>query len=316
MNPKQEGQFTIGKIPLRNDYEGRVEATLLSKKSDRPTAKAILYIHGFVDYFFQYELADWANNLGFNFYAIDLRKYGRSILPHQKPNNFKDYTEYFEELDLAVEQIRNKDGNNQLVLMGHSTGGLISSLYAHHNKNEGTIDALILNSPFFDFNMPSLQKKLGLPIIAAVGRIWPDLPSPAGLKEGYATSIHTDFKGEWEFNVEHKPIAGFPINLGWVNAIYQAQHELQKGLDIEIPILVMYAEKSVSPGNYRLEMRTADAVLEVSDIARFSQVLGKNTEVAVIRDGIHDLVLSKKPVREKVYNCMQAFIERVKMPTK
>lgn len=313
MNLEQENQFSIRKIPLRNDYEGRVEATLLSKKTDSLSKKAMLYVHGFVDYYFQYELAEWANGLGFNFYAIDLRKYGRSILPHQKPNNFKAYTEYFEELDLAVDQIRNIDGNQQLVLMGHSTGGLIGSLYVQHRKSEKSIDALVLNSPFFDFNMPSLQKRFGLPLITALGKLWPNLPSPAGLKMGYATSIHKDYMGEWEFSVEFKPIAGFPLNLGWINGIHEAQHELQQGLDIDVPILVMHADRSVTPGKYSQEMHSADAVLDVQDIARYAAVLGKKTEVVVIKNGIHDLVLSKKLVREEVYKSIAAFLEKNKL---
>lgn len=313
MNLEQESRFSIHKIPLKDDYEGRVEATLLLRKSETPSDKAILYVHGFVDYFFQYELADWANGLGFNFYALDLRKYGRSILPHQKPNNFKNYQEYFEELDLAIDQIRRTDGNTQLVLMGHSTGGLISSLYAHHKKDDKTIDALILNSPFLDFNMPVLKKRIGLPLITALGRIWPNLPSPSGLKKGYATSIHKEHQGEWDFSLEYKPIAGFPINLGWINAIYTAQQKLQKGLDIEIPILIMHAEKSVTPGNYSPDMHTADAVLDINDIARFSKVVGKKTEVVVVQNGIHDLVLSREPIRLKVYNYMRAFINKVNL---
>ena len=66
-----------------DDYEGKVVATLIRKKAAQPTKKAVLYIHGFIDYFFQTEMAERFNQHGFDFYALDLRKYGRSILPHQ-----------------------------------------------------------------------------------------------------------------------------------------------------------------------------------------------------------------------------------------
>ena len=309
MNSEKEKQFTITKLRCEDDKEGRVEATLLEKKTKKNSDKAMLYIHGFVDYFFQYELANWANKQGYNFYAIDLRRYGRSILPHQKPNSFKNYNEYFEGLDLTVKYIRYKQGNDKLLLMGHSTGGLISALYAHHRRSEKTIDALILNSPFFDFNMPSLLKKIALPLIAGMGRLFPTLPSPAGLKRGYAESLHKDYSGEWDFDTNYKPIAGFPVNLGWINAIYTAQQELQKGLDIQTPVLVMHASKSVAPGKYREDMHTADAVLDVKDISRYAKVIGKNVKVVVIEDGIHDLVLSKSDVRNYVYKTMQNFLQ-------
>ncbi|EMH0102058.1 alpha/beta hydrolase, partial [Acinetobacter baumannii] len=66
-----------------DDYEGKVVATLVRKKATQPTQKAVLYIHGFLDYFFQTEMAEQFNAHGYDFYALDLRKYGRSKLPHQ-----------------------------------------------------------------------------------------------------------------------------------------------------------------------------------------------------------------------------------------
>ncbi|MEM9995362.1 MAG: alpha/beta hydrolase, partial [Acinetobacter pittii] len=41
-----------------SDYEGKVVATLVRKKTIQPSQKAVLYIHGFLDYFFQTEMAE------------------------------------------------------------------------------------------------------------------------------------------------------------------------------------------------------------------------------------------------------------------
>lgn len=302
--------FNIQKIKLNDDYEGKVEATLISRKSKTTSKKSILYIHGFVDYFYQNTLADWANNLNINFYALDLRKYGRSLLPHQKPNMARSMTEYFEEIDMAIDIIRNKDKNNYLILMGHSTGGLISSLYANKHQNDNTINALILNSPFFDMNKPAWFKKIALPITAAIGKNFPNIPSPEGLKEGYAKSLHINHKGEWDFNLNFKPILGYKINLGWVAAIHYAQQELQNGLNISCPTLVMYSSKSVTPGNYNQQMHTADSVLNVADISKYADVIGDNITKIEINDGMHDLILSKKDVREQVFKEMTKFVEK------
>jgi len=305
MNWDETHNFTITKLSAKDDYEGKVEATLISRKANEDSKKAMFFVHGFVDYFFHNQFADWANAQGFNFYAIDLRKYGRSLLPHQKPNNFKHYTEYFEDFDAAVGQMK-KEGNETLVFYGHSTGGLLTALYAHHKPEN--VDLLILNSPFFDFNNPPALK-LFIPVVAAVGRMFPHLPSPEGLKEGYATSLHKDFKGEWDFSLDWKPIKGFDINLGWVNAIYTAQKELQNGLMIKCPVLVMYSAKSVAPGDYNKSMHTADAVLNVEHIVKYAKVIGDNVKEVVIKDGIHDLVLSRKDVRDEVYKVMTEFVK-------
>ena len=66
----------------------------------------MLYVHGFVDYFFQTHLAEFFTARGYDFYALDLRKYGRSLLDHQTPNFCRDMSEYFPEIDAAVRIIR------------------------------------------------------------------------------------------------------------------------------------------------------------------------------------------------------------------
>lgn len=303
--------FDVTKFELKDDYEGRVEATLLSRKSKRTSSNAILYIHGFIDYFFQLELADWANRQGFNFYAIDLRKCGRSLLPHQKPNYFRDYREYYEEIDAALDVIRNRDKNTFLALMGHSTGGLISALYAHDKADQKVIDALILNSPFFELNASAVVNTIISPLMALIGKIFPNVISPVKLADGYAMSIHKDYYGEWDFDTKLKPIKGFPIYFGWLNGIYSAQRKLQKGLQIDCPVLVLHASKSVKPGKYNDDMLMADAVLNVEHMKKYAPVLGEKVKVVEIENGRHDLILSDEGPRKKTYNQMRYFLEKI-----
>ena len=96
---------------------------------------------------FQTHLADHLTDLGFDFYAIDLRRYGRSLRRGHLHGFITDLDDYGAELAAATEVIA--EGHDQLVLMGHSTGGLITSLWA--GKNPGRIDGLILNAPWLDF---------------------------------------------------------------------------------------------------------------------------------------------------------------------
>ena len=75
--------FQMLTIEQPDDYEGKVTCTLVRKLADQKSNKAVLYIHGYSDYFFQEEYAEQFTKRGINFYALDLRKYGRSYLPHQ-----------------------------------------------------------------------------------------------------------------------------------------------------------------------------------------------------------------------------------------
>ena len=62
-------------ICMPDDYEGKTVSTLVRKAEPQTGRRAILYIHGYNDYFFQAQLGDSVAAHGYNFYALDLRKY-------------------------------------------------------------------------------------------------------------------------------------------------------------------------------------------------------------------------------------------------
>ena len=86
-------------VELPDDAEGAVVATLVRRRAAATTNRAVLYIHGFSDYFHQIELAEFHAARGEDFYAIDLRKNGRSLLPHQTPTRMADVSDYYPEID-------------------------------------------------------------------------------------------------------------------------------------------------------------------------------------------------------------------------
>ena len=78
------------------DGEGTVEAVLV-RREPRPGEDArgvVLYVHGFTDYFFQVELADFLAARGLPFYALDLRKCGRARRPGQTAHYVSDLALY------------------------------------------------------------------------------------------------------------------------------------------------------------------------------------------------------------------------------
>src|SRR4026209_2579233 len=78
--------FEALELRFPNDYDGGVVATLVRLPAGEAPRGAVLYVHGFGDYFFQRHMAERFAAEGYAFYAIDLRKYGRSLKPHQHPN--------------------------------------------------------------------------------------------------------------------------------------------------------------------------------------------------------------------------------------
>jgi alpha-beta hydrolase superfamily lysophospholipase len=288
-------------LDLGNDDEGPVVATLVSRPAERPTGRAVLYVHGYADYFFQAHLADYYVARGFHFYALDLRKYGRSLLPHQTPNFVRDLTEYFPELDQAAKIIRSEDGHERLLVNGHSAGGLIASLWAHQVRGEGLVDAIFLNSPFFEFNANWLTRQTVGPLFGAISRFRPHALLPRGLSPVYGHSIHADHHGEWRFDETWKPLAGVPVRAAWLTAIRTGHARLRAGLDIQVPVLVACSTRNYRRPTWTEEAMSADAVLDVEHIAAYACRLGRHVTLVRIDGAMHDLVLSAPQVRERVF---------------
>jgi alpha-beta hydrolase superfamily lysophospholipase len=101
-----------------DDYDGRVVATLVRLPVPESPRGAVLYVHGFIDYFFQHHVAERFAAEGYAFYALDLRKHGRSLLPQQHPCFCKDLSEYYADITHALAEI-----DTDVLLAGHSTGG-------------------------------------------------------------------------------------------------------------------------------------------------------------------------------------------------
>ncbi len=295
------------RINLPADAEGDVVATLVSVRAGTPTKRAVLYLHGFIDYFFQTHLAEFFTERGYDFYALDLRRYGRSLLTHQTANYTDDIAEYFTEIDEAVRIIREEDGHDTLLLNGHSTGGLIAALWADRVRGKGLVQGVFLNSPFFEFNEPWLSRKLLAPILASIGKRNPRRRLPQQLTATYGQSIHHTQHGEWDYSLDWKPLKGFGIYAGWLRAISLAHRKVQRGLNIDVPVLVACSSKSYR-GKYADAAHEADSVLNVDHIVRYAAGLGRDVAVVRVPGGLHDLTLSRKAAREHLFASLDGWL--------
>lgn len=302
--------FDYEVLKLHNDYEGEVIATLIKSSSNTLGHHSVLYIHGFFDYFFHPHLADFFHQHGLNFYALDLRKCGRSLLPHQHSNYCKNLSEYFEEIDEAIRIIVNSN-NSKLILLGHSLGGLICSAYLNYGRKRNCISALILNSPFFDFNEPFLIKGVVPSLSKIISVVFPFAKIRDYSLPVYARSLHKDHYGEWDFNPAWKPLdEGYPVYFSWLNAVSRGFTYIKKHSEILVPVLVLHASESVKSKVWNKKLLEADGVLNVRDIIRISMRLGKDVTITGISHGMHDVFLSGEAVRINAFNQMTEWLDK------
>ncbi|PVU82780.1 alpha/beta hydrolase [Cellulomonas sp. WB94] len=299
--------WTARTLPLRPDAQGEPVATLVHLEPTGPAPRrAVLYVHGFVDYFFQEHVGDAFAARGYDFFALDLRDYGRSIRPGREPNFVTDLAAYREEIDAAVRLLR--ADHDQLVVLGHSMGGLVTSLWADARRGAGVVDALVLNSPWLDLRGSWVER---VPVTWLVDMLGPLVPrlKVGALGQHYGAALHSGTGGEWDYDLAWKPLLGFPVRAGWLRTIRRGHARVARGLAIDCPVLVLSSEASGPDDRWHDELVTTDSVLDVEHIAARAPLLGPDVTYVQVTGGAHDLALSPAPARDRYLDEVLGWLE-------
>ena len=289
--------------------------------------RAVLYLHGRNDYFFQTHLADAFLQAGYEFYALDLRTCGRAGIGHPSPHDVRDLRIHDEEISEALRIIRSEHGHGVVVLNGHSTGGLQAVIWAADHP--GSVEAVVLNSPWLQLNASGLIRSYGSAYVDVLSRRSPEriidnpaeakarkrlaaeaasAPGPDGAEAGgsepveadlYVRVLHRRWGGEWDWDLRLKPSPAFPVRAGFLAGIRRLQREVRHGLGIEAPVLVCCSTTSSGPEASLEEALHSDIVLSVDQIIERAAFLGTDVTVRQIPGGVHDLALSPSPAREE-----------------
>lgn len=331
--------FVAQSIALPDDEEGAQVATLvrhlpevdpdaipIPEKADKSAKPcfSFLYIHGWNDYYFQRELARHVAVAGGAFYALDLRKYGRSLRLWQTNGWVDDLATYDEEIAAAKQIIETEYPGLPFVLSGHSTGGLVASYWAKRHPLE--LAGLVLNSPWIEMPNGISQRKM-VARLAALG-IYRDPKGVFPFQDGdsvYADAIgqgwtETDgiYPPEWEEWRSDPSVQGWPIQplwkgggefylrFGWGLAITRAQQENLELRPLDIPVFMATAKES----NLNLgkpEVHHSDTVLNVETMGANAWRI--STQLTYYRfDGMHDLLLSYPPVRQQFWRAFHGWV--------
>ena len=285
----------------------------------------LLYIHGRNDYFFQRELAEDIAGCGGAFYALDLRRYGRSLRPGQRMGFVSNLSLYDEDIAEALDLIREDYPDLPLVLMGHSTGGLLATLWA--NRHPGALDGLILNSAWLEMQTMASMRSAVAPILERIASRNPMWAVPGGdgpdhygrsLREGWnaldaplpdSLAAYPDdpaVKG-WSYALEWKRPGSYPAYAAWLEAILDGHENVANSVHLDIPVLSMMSTSSYFGEEFSEAVFSSDVVLDREVILERSARLGPLVTMASF-PGKHDLLLSDPQVRTEVYDTMNRWI--------
>ncbi|KDA07034.1 alpha/beta hydrolase [Microbacterium sp. CH12i] len=329
-------------LPLGTDAEGDVVATLVralpGPGAPQPSAWKrfvarlqgravepetplldgvdVLYVHGWSDYFFQKRLARFWTSRGARFFALDLRKYGRSLRDGQTPGYIANLTTYDEDIEAALHEMGHSSKERgadaaasarRLVLLGHSTGGLVLSLWASRHPN--VADAVILNSPWLELQLAALRAAIA-PVVELQARLRPMEVAPQ-IDLGFYARAQTEAAvadDVVEINHAWRPVPSMSVHAGWLHAILNGHRVVAGGLKIPVPVCVLLSARSVAPTRWSDELVAADTVLVVDDIAERALKLGSSVTIERVDGALHDVFLSRKDARDDAYARLERWV--------
>ncbi|UTX53216.1 alpha/beta hydrolase [Leucobacter aridicollis] len=271
----------------------------------------VLYVHGWSDYFFQTDLARFWTERGARFFALDLRRYGRSLRPGQTAGYVDDLEDYDVEIDFALAEMRASSqrnaGERKILLLGHSTGGLVLSLWA--SRHPGVADAVVLNSPWLELQLSTRGRQMIAPIVTLGAKLSP-LEGIPQLDYGFYARAMREVGPDADvarINQEWRPEQSHPVHTGWLKAILAGHDLVYRGLNIDVPVCVLLSARSAIPARWSPELTRADSVLDVDGVARAALRLGPSVTIERIQGALHDVFVSAEEPRHDAYTRMERF---------
>lgn len=294
--------------PVTGEPDDPIVGTLV-RRSDaarRAFPRAVLHLHGWNDYFFHPHVAAFFEDRGFAFYALDLRRYGRSFREGQLHGYIAELGEYAAEIDAALALVRSEHAAT--TLMGHSTGGLTAVLYAADHP--GQFQAVILNSPWLDMWGPPAMTAVLKPLLSQWSKRNPVSILPVRETDArvYARAMHASYGGAWDYDFRLKTPDPEPVRVGWLRAVLHGHARVARGLDIDCPVLVTTSTRTSFLRRYSPKAREVDIVLDVDRISAVAWRLGNLVTLARIEGGTHDLALSGPEARQRWFEAMSIWL--------
>ncbi len=194
------------------------------------------------------------------------------------------------------------------MLVGHSTGGLIASLWAASHPDRVT--ALVLNSPWLDLQGSAMVRALGTPVIDAVGHSMPTSVLRLPDSGFYARVLHTSLEGEWEYDLDDEvhAVAADPGRLAAGHPDRAAAGRGRAESAVPGPGDVL-PPRPISAGGGARRCGPPTPCWTSSRSCSRATRLGRLVTIVRVDQGLHDVWLSAPAVRKQALDEMMHWID-------
>ncbi|MEK6477578.1 lysophospholipase [Catalinimonas sp. 4WD22] len=250
--------------------------------------RTIVFQHGLGEHSGRYaNLLNYFEGSGTAFYAMDARGHGRS---EGKRGHVNALTDFAHDLHELVKQVIEEQNIKQVMLMGHSLGGVIAALYALNYQKD--LSALILSSPGIE---PYWNAYLKVARLAAKGLV-PLLPSLT-----LSSNINAKYLSHDQEVIAHYKADPLVHGLGSVRLGYE-MFNVHKTLyakagQLYIPLYIMHG--------------TGDRITTSEGSQRFYELARSTDKTLKLYDGLYHEMINEIPVaRADVLRDLREWVEQ------
>lgn len=300
--------FEAKTFAVSEDDQGTNLVTIVRPvAADRDRSRTpVLLIHGWADYFYNEPAAKAFEDAGYAFHAVDLQRYGRSLREGQTPGWTDTLLNYDADIETALGEI-GRTYEKKPIIVAHSTGGLVASLWAE--RNPGRIRALVLNSPWLEMQGSTWVRHLAKTIVDPVANRQPYAMLKLPKVDFYWRTLSSEAEGEWDLHPLWRPKTSFEVPAAWLGAVLVGHAQVKSGLDIQAPMLTLVSERGFRGAKFSEEMKTADIVLEPTAMAERALRLGRRVTINRYPDALHDVFASPEVIRNQAFADVLQWLE-------
>lgn len=259
------------------------------------TAKLVVLVNGRAENLLKWtEVAYDFYHQGYDVLVFDHRGQGYSqrLLKDRQKGYIDEFRFYADDMAKIIEKVTALSTYNEQFLVAHSLGGLISAFYLAHYDHQ--INATVLSAPLFEMPLKQPLRDeflINLMILFGQGERYvfgKTAYKPADLDNNELSFCRTRMKWMNRINRKYAELHLGGPTFRWAHLCLNATKQLPKILPkIEIPVLILQAEKEKIVSNNTLEKLTA---------------LLPQGKLDIVSNAKHEILFERDSLRHQVFD--------------